>query len=109
MKVFNWLSREDSPCAPLDPPIYSLMVNGLCKKGLSLEGLRVFRAMVGADFVPGTDLVNLVYRGLLREAMIEEARELSGALLGSVGIGNDPALKKKVMELLDQLIAEWVD
>ncbi|XP_057971502.1 pentatricopeptide repeat-containing protein At1g52620-like [Malania oleifera] len=104
-KVFNWLSRPDSPCAP-DLAIYGLLVGGICRDGQMLEALKVFRSMLAANLVPRSELQTRVYRGLLREARIREAKELRGAF-GSAADGGEGV--GKVLELLDRLISSWVD
>lgn len=103
--MFNWMSRPDSPCTP-HAAAYALMVHGFCRNEFVLEALKVLRAMVGADMAPAADSRNRVYRALLREARIGEAKELDAALRcggnGSEGI-------RKVVDLLDRMIGNWVE
>ncbi|KAA8537171.1 hypothetical protein F0562_029603 [Nyssa sinensis] len=61
MKLFNWMSRLDSPFA-LDSVVYAIMVSGLCRNAMILEALKVVRAMMGANMVPGPELRTQVYR-----------------------------------------------
>lgn len=72
-----------------------------------LESLKAVRLMVGSGFVPGPDLRTRVYRALLRVAMIKEAQELSEGFLRCIGNGDEGV--KKVMALLDNMIASWVE
>ncbi|KAK4270631.1 hypothetical protein QN277_019414 [Acacia crassicarpa] len=103
LKVFNWMQRPDSPCSP-DEKIYGIFIHGFCRKGFVLEGLKVFRAMVGANMVPTCDLKECVYRGLLRQARIKEAKELNDAL-----VCVDVEGLKRISLLLDHMFAEWKD
>ncbi|WJZ80150.1 hypothetical protein VitviT2T_000087 [Vitis vinifera] len=104
-KVFNWMSRPDSHCTP-HVAAYSLLVHGFCRNGFVLEALKVLRAMVGADMAPAADLRTRVYRSLLREARIGEAKELD-AVLRCVGDGGEGF--GKVANLLDRMIGNWVE
>ncbi|KAK9267754.1 hypothetical protein L1049_010188 [Liquidambar formosana] len=106
MKVFTWMSRPGSPCAP-DAAIYGILAGGFCRHGLNLGALKVLRAMVGANFWPGSDLRKRIFRNLLREARIREAKELDGAL-ASIGVDGDKGVEK-VMVLLERMIANWTD
>ncbi|XP_028752854.1 pentatricopeptide repeat-containing protein At4g11690-like [Neltuma alba] len=103
LKVFNWIQRPDSPCSP-DEKIYGIFIHGFCRKGFVLEGLKVLRAMVGANTAPTCDSKDCVYRGLLRQARIKEAKELNDAF-GCV----DVAGLKRISLLLENMIAEWKD
>ncbi len=80
----------------------------VCKQGMVLEALKVLRAMVGVNLVPGRELGTWVYRRLLREARIKEAMELNQALGLVKYVGGDEAVKK-VLVLLDDMIAIWTD
>ncbi|TQD84075.1 hypothetical protein C1H46_030397 [Malus baccata] len=96
-KMFNWLVRPGSQCV-LDERVCEILVNGFCRKGMVCEGLKVLRAMLGVNIVPGGDGRKWVYRGLLREARIKEAVELNEALgCGRVGANGDESegVKKK--------------
>ncbi|KAE7996562.1 hypothetical protein FH972_001274 [Carpinus fangiana] len=55
LKVFNWMVRPGSPCV-LDEKVCGILVYGFCKQGIVLEALKVLRAMVGVNLVPGRDL-----------------------------------------------------
>ena len=55
---------------------------------------------------PAADLRSRVYRALLREARIGEAKELDAALR-CVGDGGDGF--GKVIDLLDRMIGNWVE
>jgi hypothetical protein len=63
---------------------------------------------VGVNLVPGRELGTWVYRRLLREAKIKEAMELNQALGLVKDVGGDEAVKK-VLVLLDDMIAIWTD
>jgi hypothetical protein len=73
-----------------------------------LEALKVLRAMVGVNLVPGRELGTWVYRCLLREARIKEAMELNQALGLVKDVGGDEAVKK-VLVLLNDMISIWTD
>ncbi|KAF5472213.1 hypothetical protein F2P56_008950 [Juglans regia] len=105
LKVFNWMVRPGSPCV-LDEKVCGILVIGFCKNGMILEALKVLRAMVGVNLVPETG--NWVYRGLLREARIEEALKLNEALGSIMDIGGDVAVKN-VGKVLDHMISKWTD
>jgi pentatricopeptide repeat protein len=107
LKVFNWMVRPGSPCV-LDEKVCGILVCGFCKQGMVLEALKVLRAMVGVNLVPGRELGTWVYRRLLREARIKEAMELNQALGLVKYVGGDEAVKK-VLVLLDDMIAIWTD
>ncbi|XP_059440109.1 pentatricopeptide repeat-containing protein At4g11690-like [Corylus avellana] len=107
LKVFNWMVRPGSPCV-LDEKVCGILVYGFCKQGMVLEALKVLRAMLGVNLVPGRDLGTWVYRGLLREARIKEALELNEALGLVKDVGGDEAVKK-ALGLLDHMIALWTD
>jgi pentatricopeptide repeat protein len=107
LKVFNWMVRPGSPCV-LDEKVCRILVYGFCKQGIVLEALKVLRAMVGVNLVPGRDLGTWVYRGLLREARIKDALELNEALGLVKDVVGDEAVKK-VLGLLDHMIVLWTD
>lgn len=77
-----------------------------------LEALKVVRAMVAANVVPCGDLRKRVYRGMLWEARIREAMELNEAV-GWLGNGDEndegDAGARKVLALLDHMIANWTE
>ncbi|XP_010260762.1 PREDICTED: pentatricopeptide repeat-containing protein At3g53700, chloroplastic-like [Nelumbo nucifera] len=105
MKVFNWMSRPDSPCTP-DAGVYGVVIGGFCRHWKTLEALKVLRAMVGANVVVANDLRTQIYRSLLREARITEAQQLNEALDcvqgGKEGVQN-------IVELLDRMIENWME
>lgn len=69
-----------------------------------LDALRALREMA-LDSVPiGGGLREEVYRGLLQEARIDEARELDAALKGLEGGGGE---FDRVAELLDRFVRDW--
>ncbi|KAI5332401.1 hypothetical protein PRUPE_4G119000 [Prunus persica] len=110
LKMFNWLVRPGSPCV-LDERVCEVLVNGFCKNGMVLEALKVLRAMLSTNIVPGCDLKKWVYKVLLREARIKEAVELNEAL-GCVGDrekGDESECVKKVLALLDHMIGNWAE
>ncbi|KAM1383823.1 hypothetical protein ACFX2F_036114 [Malus domestica] len=109
-KMFSWLVRPGSQCV-LDERVCEVLVNGFCRKGMVCEGLKVLRAMLGANIVPGGGVRKWVYRGLLREARIKEAVELNEAL-GCVRVGangDESEGVKKVLALLDHMIFSCTD
>ncbi|GER32438.1 pentatricopeptide repeat (PPR) superfamily protein [Striga asiatica] len=102
--IFQWMSRPDFPGGlPGDLEFYAVLVDGFCKRGMSLDSLRVLQVMAGGDLVIGREIRMWVYRGLLREARVKEALDLNAALdCGTLG-------SKEVVDLLDKMIANWVD
>ena len=60
--------------------------------------------MVGDGVSPGADLREAVYRGMLREARIDEARKLDAALKCIEEEGNGFG---GAVEVLDRLLREW--
>ncbi|XP_020103439.1 uncharacterized protein LOC109720614 [Ananas comosus] len=102
-KVFFWLCRADSPRRP-DREVYEIAIGGFCRLGRMLDALRALREMA-LDSVPiGGGLREEVYRGLLQEARIDEARELDAALKGLEGGGGE---FDRVAELLDRFVRDW--
>ncbi|KAM1094298.1 hypothetical protein ACFX2B_009195 [Malus domestica] len=109
-KMFSWLVRPRSQCV-LDERVHEVLVNGFCRKRMVCEGLKVLRAMLGANIVLRGDGRKWVYRGLLREARIKEAVELNEAL-GCVRVGangDESEGVKKVLALLDHMIFSCTD
>jgi len=49
------MQRPDSPCS-LDERIYRILIDGFCRKGFVLEGLKIFRVMVGDNLMPRCDI-----------------------------------------------------
>ncbi|XP_038876976.1 pentatricopeptide repeat-containing protein At3g22470, mitochondrial-like [Benincasa hispida] len=107
LKIFHWMLRPGSPCKP-DERVYNTLIAGLCRKGMTLDALKVLRNMVNSNLVPDCDLRNWVFRCLLREAMIGEAMELNETL-NFVGDQNTSDHLRKVSELLDRIITNWID
>ncbi|KAG1365135.1 putative pentatricopeptide repeat-containing protein, mitochondrial-like [Cocos nucifera] len=68
------------------------------------EALRAVKEMVGDGVSPGANLREAVYRGMLREARIDEARELDAALKCIEEEGNGFG---GAVEVLDRLLREW--
>lgn len=101
LKLLNWMLRPDF-VSPPDAYLFRVLVSGLfgCRAGL--EGLKALREMVRAGFAPEPDLREVVYRGLLKVAMVREASALDQALVESDGF--DRAFK-----LLDEFISNWED
>lgn len=85
--------------------MYGALLDGFCWNGFVFEALRVLSDMLSANLVPGEGLRNKVYRSLLREARIKEAKELNEAL-ACLG---DSGESVKVLDLLDQITANWRD
>ncbi|XP_057767664.1 uncharacterized protein LOC130987960 isoform X1 [Salvia miltiorrhiza] len=111
VKVFQWVARPDFPGGPAaDLDLYGVLVNGFCRNGMMLESLRVLRVMAGENLVIGDEIRVCIHRGLLREARVREALELNAAL-GSYTPGSDGStcVPEKVVHLLDQMIANWVE
>lgn len=73
-----------------------------------LEVLRVLREMARDDIIVGEDMRELVYKGLLQDARIDEARELD-SVLRSLEENCSGDGFEKALEMLDQLICEWED
>ena len=71
-----------------------------------LEGLKVFKAMVGDNIVivPSCDLGECVYRGLLRQARIKEAKDFNHAF----ACVHDDGMQR-ILFLLERMLAEWKD
>ncbi|GAV75046.1 PPR domain-containing protein/PPR_1 domain-containing protein [Cephalotus follicularis] len=105
LKVYHWMIRPGSSCE-VEPVVYGILVHGFCGKGLVLEALRVLRDMVGIRLMPGVGLRKTVFRSLLREARVKEAVEFDEALK-CVGKGCEGEVVKKVVDLLDHMIANW--
>lgn len=99
--------RPGSPCEP-DERVYKTLILGLCRKGMILDGLKVFRNMIGSSLVPDCDLRNRVFRSLLREALIGEAMELNETLDCDGHRINSDRLRK-VSELLNRIITNWIE
>ncbi|XP_044508290.1 pentatricopeptide repeat-containing protein At4g20090-like [Mangifera indica] len=106
LKVYNWMLRPGSPCK-VERVVYQVLVDGLCRSGLVVEGLRVLRGILGMNLVVRSGLRKRVFRSLLREARIKEAKELDEALL-CVENGEIEGLEK-VLALLDRIIANWTE
>lgn len=107
LKIFHWMLRPGSPCKP-DERVYKTLIAGLCRKGMTLDALKVLRNMIDSNLVPDCHLRNWVFRCLLREAMIGEAMELNETL-NFVGDQNTKDHLRKVSELLDRIITNWID
>ena len=70
------------------------------------EGLVAMRDMVVGKLVPCCGSREWVYRGLLREARVEEAVQLNDALLG-LERGGDEEGRERVLMVLERIIAGW--
>ncbi|KAJ0018213.1 hypothetical protein Pint_11893 [Pistacia integerrima] len=46
LKVYNWMLRPGSPCK-VERVVCEILVDGLCRSGLVMEGLRVLREILG--------------------------------------------------------------
>ncbi|KAL0429664.1 UNVERIFIED_CONTAM: hypothetical protein Sradi_0592400 [Sesamum radiatum] len=111
VKMFQWVSRPDFPGGVAnDSDFYAVLIDGFCKSGMILDALRVLRLMVSENLVVGNDVGMWVYRGLLREARVREALELN-ATFDCCAVGSDGGAfgSKEVVDLLDRMIASWVD
>ncbi|KAK6127841.1 hypothetical protein DH2020_038410 [Rehmannia glutinosa] len=111
VKIFQWITRPDFPGGVADDlEFYAVLVDGFCKNGMILDSLRVLRVMASGNLVVGSEVRMWVYRGLLREARVKEALELNAALdCGTLGSDGGTLGLKDVVDLLDRMIANWVD
>lgn len=111
LKIFQWVSRPDFPGGVTeDLEYYAVLVDGLCKKGMILDSLRVLRLMASENLVIGSEIRMWVYNGLLREARVREALEVNAALdCGTRGSDGGAFNSKEVVDLLDRMIANWTD
>lgn len=85
-----------------------MAIRGFCKLERMLEVLRVLREMARDNVIVGEDMRELVYRGLLQEARIDEARELD-LVLRSLEENCSGDEFEKALGMLDRLICEWED
>ncbi|KAL2234502.1 pentatricopeptide repeat-containing protein At1g12775, mitochondrial-like [Sesamum indicum] len=111
VKMFQWVSRPDFPGGVADDSgFYAVLIDGFCKSGMIFDALRVLRLMASENLVVGNDVRMWVYRGLLREARVREALELNAAL-DCCALGSDDGAfgSKEVVDLLDRMIASWVE
>ncbi|KAK6153874.1 hypothetical protein DH2020_013513 [Rehmannia glutinosa] len=111
VKIFQWITRPDFPGGVADDSeFYAVLVDGFCKNGMILDSLRVLRVMASENLVMGSEVRMWVYRGLLREARVKEALELNAALdCGTLRSDGGTLGLKDVVDLLDRMIANWVD
>ncbi|XP_023000755.1 pentatricopeptide repeat-containing protein At3g22470, mitochondrial-like [Cucurbita maxima] len=107
LKIFHWMLRPGSPCKP-DEMVYKTLIAGLCRKGMVLDALKILKNMIDSNLVPDYDLRSWVCMCLLREAMIGEATELSETL-NSIADRNISDHLRKVSELLDRVINNWIE
>ncbi|KAH7654589.1 Pentatricopeptide repeat-containing protein [Dioscorea alata] len=103
VKVFFWLCRSDSPCRP-DRDVYATAIEGFCRHGKTLEGLRAMREMVRDGVVPEREMKEAVWRGLLQEARVDEAQELNAAL---ADVREEGDVLDAVALVLDRIIKDW--
>lgn len=110
LKISHWVSKPDFPGGLVrDSEFYAVLVDGFCSNDMVLEGLRVLRVMVSENLVVGDDVRMFIYKGLLREARIRDAVELNETLCCVYASGaGDGETVKKVVDLLDCLIDNWV-
>lgn len=85
-----------------------MAIGGFCKLERMLEVLRVVGEMARDDVIVGEDMRELVYRGLLQEARIDEAKELD-LVLRSLEENCSGDGFEKAREMLNRLIGEWED
>lgn len=74
-----------------------------------MDVLRAAREMVRDGVEVGEEVRGLVWRSLLTEARVEEAREIDAALAAVNGGGNGDDGNDRVGELMDRIIREWQD
>ncbi|KAL6552369.1 hypothetical protein OROHE_007733 [Orobanche hederae] len=111
LKIFQWVSRPDFPGGLTDDlEFYAVLIDGFCRNWMILDALRVLRVMASGNLVIGSEIRMWVYRGLLREARVKEALDLNAAL-GCGTLGSDGGIldSKEVVDVLEQMIAKWVD
>ncbi|KAL5578444.1 hypothetical protein UlMin_020143 [Ulmus minor] len=108
LKVFKWMVRPGSPFK-LDDKVCGVLVKGFCRNAMVVEALKVLRAMAAANVAPCGGLKMVVCRGLLKEAKIREAVELNGALDRVRDGDGDEGLNKKLLEVLDRIIENWME
>ncbi|GFP89437.1 pentatricopeptide repeat-containing protein at1g12775 mitochondrial [Phtheirospermum japonicum] len=111
VNIFQWVSRPDFPGGLMDDlELYAVLIDGFCRNGMILDGLRVLRVMASGNLVIGSEIRLWVYRGLLREARVNEALELNAAFdCGTLGSNGGTLCSKEVVDLLDRMITNWVD
>ncbi|KAL2493980.1 pentatricopeptide repeat-containing protein [Forsythia ovata] len=110
LKIFHWVSKPDFPGGLVrDSEFYAVLVHGFCNNDMVLEALRVLRVMVSENLVVGDDVRMFIYKGLLRDARIGDAVELNETLCCICASGTgDGETVKKLVDILDPLIANWV-
>ncbi|KAL7152705.1 hypothetical protein ABFS83_04G116000 [Erythranthe nasuta] len=111
-KIFQWVSRPDFPGGAADDlEFYDALVDGFCRNRMILDSIRVLRFMGSENLVIGSEIRVLVYRGLLREARVTDALEMNDALDcgGTLGFDGCTSNSKEVVDLLDRVIANWVE
>ncbi|XP_020976611.1 uncharacterized protein LOC107639096 [Arachis ipaensis] len=112
LAVFRWLRRPDSPSPPTRQ-VYEVVVEGLCRNGFVFEGLSAARDMVVAGEGVASSCGGLrewIYRGMLKEARVEDAVELNDAILGFEKCGgsdDEEESKERVLAVLERVIARW--
>lgn len=79
-------------------------MEGFCRLGRMLDALIVVKEMVSDRISLASETRVTIYRGLLQQARVDEARELDPALIviEQSGEGSGDALK-----LLDRIIKNW--
>ncbi|CAN4078508.1 unnamed protein product [Withania somnifera] len=105
LKIFHWVSRSDFPC-PVDYELCAILVNGFCKNGMVVEGLKVLRMIVVGKLKVGGEVRMWVYRGLLREARIKEAQDVNEVLKC---VENGDKGDEEVVAFLDTIISNWTE
>lgn len=105
------MARPDFPGgAAADLDLYVGLVDGFCMNEMTLESLRVLRVMASENLVIGDEIRVCVYRGLLREARVREALDLNAALSRCTpGSDGGTSGSEEVMDLLDKMIANWIE
>ncbi|KAM7270567.1 hypothetical protein ACFE04_029781 [Oxalis oulophora] len=103
LKVYNWMTRSGSVCV-VGPGVYGVLVTWFCRNGFSVEALMVVRDMVGNGLLVGDKMRVDVFRCLLREARVVEAKKLDEGL--RCLSGGD---RVQLLELLDGFVADWTE
>lgn len=98
--------RDESPCRP-NEETYKAFLRGACESGShgrAAEAVRVLREMVRDGVVIGEDVRGWVWRCMLTEARVDEARELDSALAAADADADADAV---VEGLIDRMMKEW--
>lgn len=102
LEVILWLCSSDSTSRP-DLGTYALAIEGFAKIGRPLEAVKVVREMIGDGITAGNELRGVIYRALLMDARVDEARELEEVLKKVAEEGGVAAAR----EFVDRMIKNW--